>query len=97
MTCVAAVGSDSSFDYYDKIKEICTRVAQDKGVHLHKQKITVVNNGTPLFRMHITERPQNLRLSTPGKLGFHIHQVQVRVESVTLSAPRQYMARSMAF
>ncbi|KAI1727887.1 hypothetical protein DdX_00025 [Ditylenchus destructor] len=40
------IGSDSSFDYFDKIKELCVQVALENGALLHRQKITVINAGT---------------------------------------------------
>ncbi|CAD5217634.1 unnamed protein product [Bursaphelenchus xylophilus] len=40
------LGSESSFEYFDKIKELCVKEAERNGVVTHRQKITIVNGGT---------------------------------------------------
>uniref|UniRef100_A0A7E5A228 DUF1570 domain-containing protein n=1 Tax=Panagrellus redivivus TaxID=6233 RepID=A0A7E5A228_PANRE len=42
----APIGSEASFEYYDKIKDVCVNTATELGHSLHRQKITVVNAGT---------------------------------------------------
>ncbi|KAI6197261.1 hypothetical protein M3Y94_01203400 [Aphelenchoides besseyi] len=41
-----ALGSESGFNYFDKIKEVCIQTATEQGVQLHRQKITIVNSGS---------------------------------------------------
>ncbi|CAD5213149.1 unnamed protein product [Bursaphelenchus okinawaensis] len=40
------LGSESSFLYFDKIKELCIKEAERNGIAPHRQKITIVNGGT---------------------------------------------------
>uniref|UniRef100_A0A914HJ35 Uncharacterized protein n=1 Tax=Globodera rostochiensis TaxID=31243 RepID=A0A914HJ35_GLORO len=43
---IPPIGSEMSFDYFDKVKELCVQSAIANGSVLHRQKITVVNAGT---------------------------------------------------
>ncbi|KAL3119955.1 hypothetical protein niasHT_007083 [Heterodera trifolii] len=43
---IPPIGSEMSFDYFDKVKELCVQKAIANGAALHRQRITVVNAGT---------------------------------------------------